>query len=71
MSNKFGESLGKILGFLNISQRHFAELTGLTPACICQIVNGKREPSLSTIVKIIDTLGHWTFEEMVHGSENI
>jgi len=62
----FAKSLGKVLGYLNMSQADFARLIGITPAALCQIIKGKREPSLSTTIKIVDAI-YPTFEEMISG----
>lgn len=49
----FGPKLKALLKLLDIEQAELAELTSLTPAAISQILNGKREPSLGTICKIL------------------
>jgi predicted transcriptional regulator len=65
-AKRFAESLAKVLCYLNMSQSDFAKLIGITPAALCQIINGKREPSLSTTIKIVDAI-YPTFEEMISG----
>lgn len=65
-SKQFGKSLGKVLEYQNLSQRVFAKRVGLTPAAINQIIKGKREPSLSSIIKIVGAI-YPTFEEMISG----
>jgi len=65
-AKKFAESLGKVLQYLNMTQADFARLIGITPAAINQIIKGKREPSLSTTIKIVDAI-YPTFEEMISG----
>jgi len=52
----FGQNLARIRKTLGLSQRELATLVDLTPAAICQIEQGKREPQLSTIIKILDII---------------
>lgn len=54
--DNFGKNLKDILEYLEISQVEFAKKTGMTPAAISQLINGMREPSLSTICKILCAL---------------
>lgn len=49
----FGKNLSHVLNALGMSQADLAERTGLTPACISQVLAGKREPTLYTIVRIL------------------
>jgi predicted transcriptional regulator len=56
ISKKFGKNLTEVLDYLGLVQSDLASLAGLTPACISQIVNGKREPTLSTVVKILGVI---------------
>jgi len=63
---RFAKSLASVLDYLNMSQSDFASLVGITPAAVSQIINGKREPSLSTVIKIVDAV-YPTFEEMITG----
>lgn len=65
-ARRFGESLGKVLSYLNMSQADFARLIGVTPAAISQIINGHRYPNLPTIIAIVDAI-YPTFEEMISG----
>jgi transcriptional regulator with XRE-family HTH domain len=39
-----------------LSQRELAKLSGTTPACICQLENGSRKPTLDTAKKIANAL---------------
>lgn len=64
--NKFGKNLKKILESMNMSQAEFANRSGLTEACISTIISGKRDPQLSTIVKILKTASI-EFEELLYG----
>lgn len=64
----FGKNLKEILDALNMSQAEFAHRTGLTCAAVSMILKGKREPSLSTIVKIIKVLPI-TFERLMRESK--
>ena len=60
----FGKNLRTIMFHLEISQRDLAERAGLTTAAVSQIINGKREPSLETICKILEVIPT-TFEMLV------
>ena len=51
---------------MNMSQAEFANKSGLTEACISTIISGKRDPQLSTIVKILKTASI-EFEELLYG----
>jgi DNA-binding XRE family transcriptional regulator len=53
---RFGPNLKLIMKTLDMSQTEIAEITGLTQAAISQILNGKREPTLQTICKILDRI---------------
>lgn len=64
LAARFGKNLQGILEFSDITQGDFAKRCGLTPAAISQIINGDREPQLSTVIKILDALGV-TFERML------
>lgn len=48
----FAVRLKNLIGALGVSQARFAELCGLTPAGLSQILAGKRTPSLETCDKI-------------------
>lgn len=48
--------LAKILKALGMSQAELAKRSGLTTAAISQIVNGQREPSLSSIKAILKVI---------------
>lgn len=52
----FGVNLRKCLKALDMTQTEFAQRTGLTQAAVSQILDGKREPSLQTICKILEVL---------------
>jgi transcriptional regulator with XRE-family HTH domain len=52
----FGYRLKEILSTLGMSQADLAYKTGLTAAAVSQIINGKREPSLSSIVAILQVI---------------
>lgn len=65
-SSNFGVNLKTILEWLGISQAKLSWHTGLTPAAISQIVNGKREPNLSTIIAILEVIPV-SFEKLVKG----
>jgi transcriptional regulator with XRE-family HTH domain len=52
----FGANLRKVLRSIDMSQTEFAERAGLTQAAISQILDGKRDPSLTTICKILSAI---------------
>lgn len=59
MSDKklqFGDRLKIHLDIFGISQVELAKNSGLTPAAVSQIINHKRDPSLSSVVAIIKGL---------------
>ena len=64
----FGQNLAHFLKVLGITQATFAEKSGLTQAAVSQIINGRREPSLDSILKILTVLPI-KFEQLI-GGEN-
>lgn len=54
--NDFGRNLQRVLSVLGLTQGELAIKTGVTSAAISQIINGHREPNLSTIIKILKVL---------------
>lgn len=56
IKNEFGQNLTYILETLKMSQHELSKRTGLTEAAISQILNGKREPALGTIIKILKVI---------------
>lgn len=52
----FGKNLNKIMKNLGMSQSDLAWKSGLTQAAISQILSDKREPSLSTIIAIMQVI---------------
>lgn len=53
LSTVFGRNLLNRLGKIKMSQAELARQTKLTPSAICMIVAGQREPSLTTVIKIL------------------
>lgn len=51
--NRLGPNLSRLLKAIGMSQAELAERCGITQACVSQIVNGSRVPSLNTICKIM------------------
>lgn len=51
------------------SQADIARISGLTCAAICQIENGKREPSLSSILKLQKALRNISLDYLVKGDD--
>ncbi len=62
--NKFGKNLKEVIDFLGITQSDLSKKANLTQASISQIINGSREPSLGTILKILNVL-QIKFERLV------
>lgn len=56
MRNNFGENLKATINLLGMTQSDLAQKTGLTRAAVSQILSGKREPTLSTIIKILNVI---------------
>lgn len=52
----FGKELRRILKSLEMTQVELSRKTGITPAAVSMIIDGKRDPSLSTIVKILKAI---------------
>lgn len=52
----FGANLRKVLRALDMSQVELSERSGLTQAAISQILDGKREPALGTVCKILSVI---------------
>lgn len=52
----FGSNLRTLRISLDMTASELSKRSGLTPACISQIETGHREPTLSTIIKILDVL---------------
>ena len=53
---EFGKNLKKIMDALDMDQTTLSEKTGLTQAAIYQLLNGIRDPSIHTIVKILKVI---------------
>ncbi len=53
MKTDFGVNLKKLMGQLDMTQVELANKTGMTPAAVSQILNNIREPSVSTVVRIL------------------
>lgn len=60
----FGKNLGKILEDLGKTQAWLAVRADCTPAAISLIVTGKRDPTLTTVVKILSVIPT-TFEKLM------
>ena len=61
---QFGKNLGLILKQLGMTQVDFAKRAQMTTAAVSQILDGKRDPSLETICKILGVIPV-TFERMM------
>ncbi|HMD13501.1 MAG TPA: helix-turn-helix transcriptional regulator [Bacteroidota bacterium] len=60
----FGKKLRSLMVNLGMSQAELARRTGLTPAAISQLLDGIRDPSIHTIVKILRVIPV-KFEQLV------
>lgn len=60
----FSKNLRFVMCALGISQVTLAKASGLTPSAINQILSGKREPSLGSVVKILNVIPI-TFERLM------
>lgn len=52
----FGKNLKKVRESLGMSAAELAQYSGLTPGCISHIEVGSRDPSLSTIIRILSVI---------------
>jgi len=55
-AKNFGRNLKRVLDTLGMNQVELANKTGLTTAAVSQIINHKRDPSLSTVIKILQAV---------------
>jgi transcriptional regulator with XRE-family HTH domain len=55
-AENFGKNLKEVIIFLDLTQAEFAEKVGMTQAGVSQLVNGEREPSLASILKILEVV---------------
>lgn len=55
-ASALGRNLRELLKELDMTQLEFAERTGLTQAAISQIIDGKRQPNLDSILRILAVL---------------
>lgn len=62
--DRFGINLLSLLEDLRMTQAELAKRSGLTQACISQIINKEREPTLKTIIKILEVIPT-TFERLI------
>ena len=54
--HNFGANLKACLFYLDMSQNELANKTGLTRAAISQLCAGKRDPTLTTVIRILKVL---------------
>lgn len=54
---KIGHIIQTRRNFLSIKQEDFSEMTGITSKTIYLIENGKGNPSVDTLNKLLDVLG--------------
>lgn len=55
-ASKFGRNLAEVMLSLGINQTELSEMTGLTQAAVSQIISGKREPALGTVVRVLNAV---------------
>lgn len=65
----FGKNLRHYLDLLKISQADFSEKSGLTEAAVSQIINGRREPNLESICRVLSVIPV-KFEDMIKERKN-
>jgi transcriptional regulator with XRE-family HTH domain len=68
-AKNFGKNLSRIMKQLKMPQLRLAIEADITPAAVSQILNGKREPSLSSIIKILKVIPV-SFETLVAEVKN-
>ncbi len=49
--------LESLISAMGVTDARFAELVGITPAALSQILSGHREPAFSTLQKIHSNIG--------------
>jgi len=54
---KLGEAIKRARSAKGLTQRALAEKVGVTPAYLCQIENGRRDPGTGLVKSICDALG--------------
>ena len=52
----FGKNMRTIMSTLGMDQTELAKMTGLTQAAVSQLLNGVRDPSIHTLVKIMKVI---------------
>jgi predicted transcriptional regulator len=65
----FAKNLKHIMKTIGITQSELAKLAGITNSCLCQVMNGDRDPRLSTIIKIMKVIPV-KFDVLVRGNIN-
>ncbi len=55
--NELGKIIKQRRNLLNITQKDLAEISGVTLRKLSDIENGIANPSLNTLVKVMDALG--------------
>lgn len=65
----FGKNLRHYLELLNLSQVDLAAKSGLTEAAVSQIINGRREPNLESICRVLSVIPV-KFEDMIKERKN-
>ncbi len=61
---QFSKNLKEVVTTLGLNQAALAVRIGLTQAALSQLINGKRAPSFSTIIRILDAVPV-TFERLL------
>ncbi len=55
--NEFGRIIKQRRGILNITQKDLSAVSGVTLRKLVDIENGRANPTLHTLVKLMDALG--------------
>lgn len=67
--HRFGQNLNDLMRTLGMSKAELARRSGLTPAAVTQIAQGTREPSLTSVIRILRVIPV-KFEQLVRTEED-
>lgn len=56
LARRFAANLTELIEATGLSRRELAERSGLTHGSIGQFMSGEREPSLSSVLKLMDAI---------------
>lgn len=55
-ADSFKINLRQMLNELGLTQAEFADIVGITHAAASQLINGQRNPSIETVLKIMNKI---------------